>query len=108
MNFSKTIDLLIIGPLFSWLFSLAIVDGRLDSSVALGVDGDETYTRTENSSSLSPDPGTLEATQAYGSPLATAVMVTDLFLVPSVLFSSAEVKGATFVDPSRKCRSILG
>ena len=53
-------------------------------------------------------PGISEATQKYGSSLGRAVMATDLFLVPSVLFHSLCVRAATFSEACRKNRSILG
>ena len=53
-------------------------------------------------------PGISEATQKYGSSLGRAVMVTDLFLVPSVLFHSVCVRTAIFSEGCRKNRSILG
>ena len=45
--------------------------------------------------SWSPNPGTSEATQAYGSVLGSAVMVTDLFLVPSLLVTSLDTRVST-------------
>ena len=44
------------------------------------------------------DPGISEATQTYGSSPAMAVIVTDKFLVPSVLFNSTDIGSLTLAD----------
>ena len=70
--------------------------------------------------SQSPNPGISEATHTYGSVLGSAVMVTDLFLVPSLLVSShgyhtcsfyaqgavSEVKGDTWEVPRDRTRDV--
>ena len=44
------------------------------------------------------DPGISEAAQTYGSSPAMAVTVTDMFLVPSVLFISTYIAPLTLAD----------
>ena len=58
--------------------------------------------------SWSPDPGISVATQTYGSSLGSAVMVTDLFLVPSALITSLEFIISSFNEDRCKKRVILG
>ena len=58
--------------------------------------------------SWSPDPGISEATQTYGSVLGSAVMVTDLFLVPSILVTSLDTRVSTLRELCLKHRVILG
>ena len=58
--------------------------------------------------SWSPDPGISEARQTYGSVLGSAVMVTDLFLVPSALVTSLEFTVSSFTEDRWMYRVILG
>ena len=61
-----------------------------------------------SSNSWSPDPGISEATQTYGSVLGSAVIVTDLFLVPSALITSLKCTVSTSFVPCLKYSLILG
>ena len=70
--------------------------------VVLVVNDDGMWMITDISSSCSPKPGISEATQTYGSVLGTAVMVTDLFRVQSVLFRSLDSTATTLVELCRK------
>ena len=47
-------------------------------------------------------PGISEATQEYRALLETAVMVTTLFRVPSILFHSSELVVLSLVELCRK------
>ena len=81
---------------------------RVVSSLVVVLDGEGRIKSICVSCSSPSAPGISEATQKYGSSLGRAVMVTDLFLVPSVLFHSVCVRAATFSEACRKNRSTLG
>ena len=98
-------SLIILPPLLSFP-SRSVV--RVVSSLVAVLDGEGRNNNTCVSFSCPSAPGISEATQKYGSSLGRAVMVTDLFLVPSVLFHSRCVRAATFSEACRKNRFILG
>ena len=104
----KICSLIIVAPLLS--LSSPSLERVVSSLVAvlsmLGGEGRNTSSCV--SCSCPSAPGIFEATQKYGSSLGRAVMVTDLFLVPLVLFHSVCVRAATFAEACRKNRSILG
>ena len=77
-------------------------------SFALSVDGDtvvlsSAVARATVVSRCCPSsPGMSDATQVYSTSLETAVMVTALFLVPSVLFHSVEFTLSSISEFCRK------
>ena len=61
----------------------------------LVLDGEGAWRNMDVSLSWSLDPGISEATQTYGSVLGSAMMVNDLFLVPSLLVTSLDIRVST-------------
>ena len=77
-------------------FSIAVVETY---SVVLASPAERT---TVVSRCCPSTPGISEATQVYGTSIEEAVIVTALFLVPSVLFHSAELTACSISEFCRK------
>ena len=86
----------------SGLPSVDIVKAVPVIMVMLVVNADGSWIIIDASSSCTANPGISEATQTYGSVLGTAVIVADLFFVPSALITSLDSSTATFVELCRK------